>query len=138
MVHGPRGLDAVRRLGVGVKVVHLARKPLEGSVINNVTCHGTGGVHIERCRVNPDGTRGRFPSNVVMEHDPGCGDVCAETCPIHLLDEEVPVSGAQGQLTQEYSFKDRGIYGKFSFKGGINEFYGERRGASQFFARVRR
>lgn len=99
-----------------MRIIHLARKPFEGTVVGNVTVHGTGGLHIDASRISTNGefvapgsvanpenrkgtvgsdfgiTRsdteefqsaqmasieitnrlGRFPSNVVLEHLPGC------------------------------------------------------------------
>ena len=53
--------------GTALKPAHepivLARKPLDGTVANNVLVHGTGGINIDGCRVesneNFDGVKGR-------------------------------------------------------------------------------
>lgn len=53
----------------------LARKPLEGTIADNVLMHGTGGLNIDGCRVEHSGeslqgggtTRGKFAEN----HNPG-------------------------------------------------------------------
>jgi DNA modification methylase len=68
----------------------LARKPLEGSVIENVRKHGTGGINVGACRItpragaadwDPPDRRGpvetsRWPGNVVL--DKGAADVLNE------------------------------------------------------------
>jgi DNA modification methylase len=47
----------------------LARKPLDGTVVNNLLKHGVGGLNIGACRVSSDEdlTKGRYPSNLI--HD---------------------------------------------------------------------
>jgi site-specific DNA-methyltransferase (adenine-specific) len=59
----------------------LARKPLVGTVAANVQQWGTGGLNIEACRVGTaESTQrtvgrtaaGRWPSNLVLSHAPGC------------------------------------------------------------------
>jgi site-specific DNA-methyltransferase (adenine-specific) len=45
----------------------LVRKPLEGTVIENVKKWGVGGLHIDDCRV-----AGRWPPNAVIVHHPEC------------------------------------------------------------------
>lgn len=80
-------------------VIHMARKPLIGSVAKTVLQYGTGGINIGACRIGTEtvgwggggrgnGTwteetcglkagearpvEGRWPANLVMEHSPGC------------------------------------------------------------------
>ena len=94
----------------------LARKPIEGTVADNVLKHGVGGLNIDECRVgteevkttgkrngtgnvymskyvSPDGYegnvhQGRFPSNLILSHSEECGETCVDGCPIKLLDEQ--------------------------------------------------
>ena len=49
--------------------VTVARKPLTGTVADNVLAHGTGGINIDGCRVTTDdaSNRGRWPANLI--HD---------------------------------------------------------------------
>lgn len=55
--------------------VCLARKPLEGTIIENINKYGVGGINIDECRVdneedgsiNYESHKGRYPSNVI--HD---------------------------------------------------------------------
>lgn len=51
----------------------LIRKPLEGTVEQNLKTHGVGELQVEASRVeNTPGIRGRWPSNVLFSHSPEC------------------------------------------------------------------
>lgn len=77
----------------------VARKPLEGTVAENLLAHGAGAMNIDACRVGDDAgwsypngpggntfhgvdrrpgavaaTKGRFPPNLVLSHDERCVD----------------------------------------------------------------
>jgi site-specific DNA-methyltransferase (adenine-specific) len=60
--------------GTALKPAHepivVARKPLEGTVAENVLKHGTGAINVDACRV--EGLAGRWPANFI--HD-GSGEV---------------------------------------------------------------
>jgi site-specific DNA-methyltransferase (adenine-specific) len=48
----------------------MARKPLDGTVVNNVLKHGVGGLNIDACRVKTDDatdTQGRYPANIILD-----------------------------------------------------------------------
>lgn len=112
----------------------VARKPLDGTVINNVLKHGTGALNIDACRVPlPDGdnltdgierkehkadTQGMGFNFVSGNRPAGVGRFPANL--IHDGSPEVlelfPESkGQQGAVTgKEPSETTRGIYGKFS------------------------
>ena len=52
--------------------VIVARKPCEGSCIDNVIQYGVGGINIDGCRIGDDEITtniGRFPPNVVLTYD---------------------------------------------------------------------
>jgi len=96
----------------------LARKPLNGTVAENVLAHGVGALNVDGCRVEQVGKRqtqfvsararvngsfatgyindrsagettlGRWPSNAVLSHAETCGDECDEACPVRGLDEQ--------------------------------------------------
>ncbi|MGL4745037.1 MAG: DNA-methyltransferase [Dermatophilaceae bacterium] len=67
----------------GFEPIMLARKPLVGTVAQNVTRHGAGGLNIDASRTPPtdrpdripnpsksgDGAKGRWPVNVVLDED---------------------------------------------------------------------
>lgn len=58
----------------------VARKPFEGPLYKNVLEHGTGGMNIDACRVDPKGAAlrseaypsGRWPANIVITHSVNC------------------------------------------------------------------
>jgi hypothetical protein len=92
-----------------VIVVTLARKPIPSSVARNMLDHGCGGLNIDRCRIQStgdepnagahkqgattpgfeggfgpqprgwDGSSGRWPANLILQHQPGCFPVGQRT-----------------------------------------------------------
>lgn len=46
----------------------VARKPLAGTVAENVQQHGTGALNVDGCRIGADGG-GRWPANVALDED---------------------------------------------------------------------
>lgn len=95
-----------------------ARKPIEGTMVENILKWGCGGINIDACRVPgeynsvmqktpskqfgvinddswkpskvdfPANPAGRWPSDVILGHSPDCGEVCVEGCPVKLLNEQ--------------------------------------------------
>ena len=47
-----------------IEPIILARKPLDGTVANNVLAHGVGGLNIDACRVQTDDDTSRPPGNI--------------------------------------------------------------------------
>jgi len=108
--------------GTGLKPSHedwwLIRKPIQGTIANNVLTFGTGGLNIDGCRIatseikeknsiykskstfrNCTGTKrhtgngtsnvnGRWPSNTMFSHSEGCEDNCQDGCPVKELEEQ--------------------------------------------------
>lgn len=95
----------------------LIRKPLAGTVAENVLAYGTGGLNLDACRVgdtggttsipHPDGGQeinqvygdfekkqsvkanyGRWPANVILTHSHACGLYCAEDCPVEAMNRQ--------------------------------------------------
>jgi len=96
----------------------VARKPLEGTVAENILKHGTGGLNVDGCRIetneetgrnNKTGSygsertwsvsktpgqdtrglvAGRWPPNFVMSHSEDCADECAPSCPVAEMDRQ--------------------------------------------------
>lgn len=130
----------------------VARKPLIGTVVENIETYEVGGINIDECRIGTEtreyggtsgtsrtmkggsfenGTKegltftatGRFPANV-----------------IHDGSDEV-VSGfpetTSGKMTPEHTRhtngSPNGIYGKFDENHPLNETYGDSGSASRFF-----
>ena len=131
----------------------VARKPLDGTVINNVLKHGTGALNIDACRVPlPDGdnltdgiernehkadTQGMGYNFVSGNRPAGVGRFPANL--IHDGSPEVlelfPESrGQQGSVTgKEPSETTRGIYGKFSGNRKKSCPRGDSGSAARFF-----
>lgn len=105
----------------GHEPIVLARKPLIGTVAQNVQQHGTGALHIDGCRVGP-----RWPANVALDPEAGV-----------MLDEQTGelVSGSEGtDGHRRNADKSRNTYGEFAgteVERGV--LYGDRGGASRFF-----
>ena len=60
----------------------LARRELDGTTEETIARHGTGALNAEACQVE-----GRHPANVILGHDPGCGEEgCAAGCPVAAAD----------------------------------------------------
>ena len=95
--------------GTGLKPAYepilLARRPLDGSLTNNLARYGTGALNIDDCRildsqppcpsegrehrrVTTAGTRGRWPANLLLGHARTCtSGRCKHDCPIARLGE---------------------------------------------------
>lgn len=106
--------------GTALKPAHepivLARKPLAGTVAENVEEHGTGALNVDGCRVGahktvtrrsptqegPSGWQtqgfaeaterenpaGRWPPNLLLGHGECCGDECGPCCPVAEMDRQ--------------------------------------------------
>jgi site-specific DNA-methyltransferase (adenine-specific) len=71
----------------------LARRPLEGTTVENLARHGTGALNIDDCVVRtPDApTTGRWPPHVLATHSTDCqSDACAAGCPVGLIEAQRP------------------------------------------------
>jgi site-specific DNA-methyltransferase (adenine-specific) len=122
----------------------MARKPLEGTVANNVLKHGVGGINIDGCRVETDdkmsysnsekigvtnfktGTskqnqNGRFPANVI--HDGS--DEVVSLFPITKSTEEKP--------NKEHTFKGNKDVFKWGFKDRYGSGFNDEGSAARFF-----
>jgi DNA modification methylase len=153
--------------GTALKPAHepivLARKPLEGTVAQNVLQWRTGAINIDGCRVagpsggghwthrreigdgkiyggggrteedfgntNPAG--GRWPANLLLTHSASCNGVCAEGCPVAVLDGQSGTlkSGAlnPAQITapnKTYGARPKGLTGEYEpNEGGASRFF---------------
>jgi len=80
------------------EAILLARKPLEGTLAENLAHHGTGALNIEACREEESGRR--YPANLIFSHLPDCEEErCAKGCPVVELNasaEETRLAGATG------------------------------------------
>ncbi len=108
-----QGYPATRVLpggwGTGLKPAYepiiLARKPLDGTLNQNLSKYGTGALNIDGCRVEPSpqgcpgegrthtrnfaaSEKGRWPANLLLSHGRRCtSSRCERDCPIALLGE---------------------------------------------------
>ena len=132
-----------------IEPIILARKPLDGTVANNVLAHGVGGLNIDACRVSTDDdtsrppgrdggnatwdlssrekpsvshAAGRFPANVLLDE--------------HAAKEMDKQSGVlqSGKMKPTHTTASRDVFGQ-NAKGGYvtMETYGDSGGASRFF-----
>lgn len=84
----------------------VARKPCDGSTINNVLEHGVGGINIDECRLEGSG---RYPANLILTYgESDYEEVCGG----------FPVGGKNGSISKPYE-KNNIIYGKY---GECNTF----------------
>lgn len=125
--NGPWGGTALKP---AVEPIVLARAPLDGTLAENWTPWGTGGLGVERCRIPADGSRrltgaartsaGRWPANVLLDVDAAA-----------LLDEQsgVLVSGFMAAGTEREGV---GYHGALGTKVR-NDTHGDTGGASRFF-----
>lgn len=158
--------DAARQWdgwGTALKPAHepvvVARKPLVGTVADNVQQHGTGALNIDGCRVGmadwgkrpprtpnailgggkgtnltaseaPEGM-GRWPSNLLLSHTPECGESCAEDCAVAEMDRQSGQSKTPTSVTRGAG----GQHGAYSPIGAQQNVpsYGDSGGASRFF-----
>jgi DNA methylase len=127
--------------------VVVARKPLIGTVAENVAAHGTGALNIEACRIGTDestvrtgraeigyhggslaasyttgSTAGRWPANVALD-EAMAGE----------LDAQVGVRKS-GKMMPTKVAGERAVYGRDAAAGYTTmETYGDSGGASRFF-----
>jgi DNA modification methylase len=138
--------------GTALKPAHepivMARKPLVGTVANNVLEYGVGGINIDGCRIGTDDTRGKA-SMTAMGQNSGwnahdnkeviAGSECGRFPANIILDEEA------GKILDEQSGTTKSGFNpnadKKQYKGGVfgggetNETtgYTDKGGASRFF-----
>jgi site-specific DNA-methyltransferase (adenine-specific) len=168
-VTAPASLEAKQWEGYGTALKPasehwiLVRKPLEGTVAENVLEHGCGGLNIDGCRIGTneqlqggsrrlgDGIKygecfptteysqspsGRFPANLVLSHSPKCKEKkCVPDCPVRLLDEQSGLLKS-GKLKGD-AYKDGNRDNESLFAGGgsfLHKGYSaDQGGASRFF-----
>lgn len=130
----------------------VARKPCEGSCVDNVIRYGVGGINIDACRIGTDErtyngmsskqpenagvfrddkwqpkdievtVNGRFPSNVILTYDETDQ---AEVC------GGMPSGGANGSVNKSYDYK-ADVYGDYKKKEPFGS-YGDSGSAARYF-----
>lgn len=106
--------------GTALKPAHepivVARKPLAGTVAANVLEHGTGGINVDGCRVEHDGTgtcstkhaAGRWPANVILSPEAA-----------RELDEQVGAATATPAVPADSSTRPR-LHGPSGTRGWMD------------------
>lgn len=137
----------------------LVRKPLEGTVADNVIDHGCGGLNIDGCRIGTEkrvnqpaankgggnslnmsvvgmpatatATEGRFPANLVLSHHPDCKKKkCVDDCAVKMLDDQSGIS----KSTPRTPSKNHHYGDVTSFqRGNETSEHSDQGGASRFF-----
>jgi hypothetical protein len=153
--------------GTALKPAHepivVARKPLAGTVAQNVLTFGTGALNIDGCRVegvkgvpasprrarqgpafhdlgNDPGTgsgwdpnTGRWPANVVFTHSASCEEKCAPDCPVAELDRQT-AGIEKGHISNNKQSAKHGTSAFGDFPGtGARAGFADGGGASRFF-----
>jgi site-specific DNA-methyltransferase (adenine-specific) len=95
----------------------LARKPLRGTVADNVAQWGTGGLNIDGCRVGDEG--GRWPANIILDEEAAAA-----------LDEQSGVSVSKATPRNNKKVEDMFLTGK---KPTVTQGHSDTGGASRFF-----
>lgn len=136
----------------------VARKPFEGPLYKNVLEHGTGGMNIDACRVDPKGAAlhseaypsGRWPANIVITHSVNCINIGEGQTKARVInrwnDGAKPFGGGAGyEFTTHQTSEDgnerydiyecvEGCPAKLlDEQSGIAKPKAARRGASRFF-----
>ena len=99
----------------------LARKPLIGTVADNVTTWGVGGINVDGCRVGD--TSGRWPANVILDESAG-----------EALDEQSGWSTSNPRTPSKQHHN--GTITTFN-RGSETSNHSDSGGASRFFYNVR-
>ncbi len=88
LAHGTGGLNIEAcRVGFASKSDQEATKP--GSRATGKPLSGLAGVDDPRAPfIASDNSAGRWPPNLLLTHDPECGDECAPGCPVAELDRQ--------------------------------------------------
>ena len=135
----------------------LVRKPIEGTVADNVLKYGVGGLNIDECRVETEDTlsfgsrklgdgikyskcepttegiqnpQGRFPSHFVLSHSEHCTDIqCDIECAVKTLDGQSGIR-APGGYPKMFGMGYHGVKEKAERSERVNTESG---GASRFF-----
>lgn len=106
----------------------LCRKPLNGTITENIERWGTGALNVDACRV-PRGSKSSWPPNMLFSHLESCNEsACADGCAVRALDEQ---SGhSKSRVGKPRSSKKSGDGYGMTHTGAE---YDDEGGASRFF-----
>lgn len=113
----------------------MARKPLEGTVIENLIKYECGGININDCKV-PSVDEERWPADLILGHSPDCiEDQCAEDCPIRLMNNQTGIKRAGGYPPSGNVRSKISTFGEPSQRGE-RKFSNTEGYASRFFLQI--
>ena len=135
------------QLKPAIEPIILARKPLDGTVANNVLAHGVGGLNIDACRV---GSEKRFNAPAVAKEGTfNCsfdsdyaGEEVTGRFPANVLLDEHAAKEMDKQSGNRRGFAGGGdtpgevgndVYGKGWKRNENPQYYSDEGGASRFF-----
>lgn len=128
-VYKPQLQEAIRWQGWGTSLkpsyepIIVARKPCDGTCVDNVLKWGVGGLNIDECRVGDDPIRaGRFPANTIFTYDDTDFD---EVC------GGLPSGGQNGSITKRYDMNNQ-VYGDYG-KCNLWQAYNDSGSAARYF-----
>lgn len=128
------GLQALKP---AAEYIVIAQKPYTGRPIDNITQSGAGALSIEGGKVEPGG---RWPSNVLLTHDPACNGVCVEQCPAKVMGDQSGISQSSSNPDRFKGYKrfSGDIYADDSYsptmERGSVAVYGDKGTAARYFA----
>ena len=98
----------------------LVRKPLDGTIADNVLKHGVGGLNIDDCRIPPN--KGRWPSNILLD----------DKAAIELDKQSgIQKSGRAGKKSRAWGVSGNSQLS--NWQANNSEGYNDKGGASRFF-----
>jgi site-specific DNA-methyltransferase (adenine-specific) len=144
--------------GTALKPAHepivLARKPVEGTVAENVLKYGTGGLNIDGCRVSAEGEdfsnvqdRKDLTGKLTTHHEGGNAEALDKLKKLgrfpanlmhdgsqQVLDLFPSNAGAAAPVKSGHSGESNGIYNDYAQRGDDGAtFYGDKGSAARFF-----
>jgi DNA modification methylase len=129
---GAMNIDACRVPAPGEKITtHAHREHGEGADDPTFSTYAAQETHQKEGQ-----KKGRFPSNLVLTHHPGCGDECAEGCLLPALDKQAGmVTTSRGTRSGRMAGKVSGVYGKYDGHSSAGEpcGYNDTGGVSRYF-----
>ena len=102
--------------GTALKPAHepilVARKPIEGTIVQNIQEHGTGAINIGATRIKAGTNQaGRWPANVVLSHTPQCECVGTRAVYAGTGKADYTLTGSQGATPITKNVRSGAHYG---------------------------
>lgn len=141
-----------------VELIALARKPLDGTVAENILKWGVGALNIDACRIElTEGDDPRLGGKGEWQTDQGLvknvysggfvgrpvqssplgrfpSNVIVDQDAAAMIDQQAPSTGGLAPVSKGHIANNNGIYGDFASKGDDGRsFYNDMGGASRFF-----